>query len=503
MPKADVVRFVNENVPLYWGDQIIVEAPPYLGIGVVFLAVLGLFLVKGRLRWWTSAVIILALLLSYGKNADWITSFFIDVVPLYNKFRAVTSIQVLIELCVPILAVVGLWQFFNEKNTQETKAKALKYAGIVVGGLLLILIAIGGQLFDFASPMDQYYMDSDQLGIGFVDALRDDRFNVMRADALRSLLIVGVIAGALFLLLKKKLSENLVLVTAGVVILFDLVSFDMNYVNSDDYVTASEYDNVHRKTPADDIAMKDAQAGEHYRVYDLLLNPFNSGRAPYFHKSIGGYHGAKPRRIQELSEFYLFDDNGIAPIGRENIEILSMFNVRYVIDTEETGYVAKENPMAMGNAWFVDSLKIVANDNEEITSLSELNGNQLAVIQQSQKELLNLTKTHADSTASIQLVDYNTQRLVYRSSNTQEALAVFSEMYYPHGWKAIIDGTETPIARVNYTLRGIKVPAGSHEIIMSFEPQVVKTGSNVMLGSNILLLFIILGGVFYSFKKKS
>ncbi|MBF4985395.1 YfhO family protein [Nonlabens mediterrranea] len=503
LPKGDVVRFINDNVPLYWGDQIIVEAPPYLGIGVVFLAVLGLFMIKGRLRWWTSAVIIIALLLSYGKNADWITSFFIDVVPLYNKFRAVTSIQVLIELCVPILAVVGLWQFFNDKNTEEAKAKALKYAGITIGGLLLILIALGGQLFDFASSMDQYYMESDQLGIGFVDALRDDRFEIMRADALRSLLIVGVIAVTLFLLLKKKLTENIVLIIAGVVILFDLVSFDMNYVNSDDYVTASEYDNAHRMTPADEIAMKDAQSGDHYRVYDLLLNPFNSGRAPYFHKSIGGYHGAKPRRIQELSEFYLFDENGIAPITRENIEILSMFNVRYIIDTEETGYVAKENPMAMGNAWFVDSLKIVANDNEEITSLTELNGNQLAVIQQDQKDMLKLTSTYADSTASIQLVDYDTQHLVYRSSNAQESLAVFSEMYYPHGWKATIDGSETPIARVNYTLRGIKVPAGSHEIVMSFEPQVVTTGSNIMLGSNILLILVMLGGLFYTFKKKS
>lgn len=503
LPKADVVRFVKESVPLYWGDQTIVEAPPYLGIGVVFLAILGLFLIKGRLRWWTSAVIILALLLSYGKNADWITSFFIDVVPLYNKFRAVTSIQVLIELCVPILAVIGLWQFFNEKNTHKTKAHALKYAGITLGGLLVILAAFGGQIFDFASPIDQYYLESEQLGLGFVEALRDDRFEVMRADTLRSLLIVGIIAGALFLLLKKKISENLVLIIAGVVILFDLVSFNMNYVNSDDYVRSSEYENAHRKTPADDIAMKDANDGDHYRVYDLLLNPFNSGRAPYFHKSIGGYHGAKPRRIQEISEFYLFDTNGIAPVSRENIEILSMFNVRYIIDTEETGYVAKENPMTMGNAWFVDSLKIVANDNEEIQSLAELNGNKFAVIQENQKELLKLTTTQADSTAGIQLVNYDTQKLVYRSNNTQEGLAVFSEMYYPHGWKATINGKETPIARVNYALRGIKVPAGSHEIIMSFEPQVVKTGSTIMLISNIMLLLIVLGGIFYSFKKKA
>ncbi|WP_438961409.1 YfhO family protein [Nonlabens sp.] len=503
LPKREVLGFINESVPLYWGDQIIVEAPPYLGIGVVFLAILALFLIKGRLRWWTSAVIILALLLSYGKNADWLTSFFIDVVPLYNKFRAVTSIQVLIELCVPILAVIGLWQFFNEKNTQETKAKALKYAGITLGGLLVILVAFGGQLFDFASPMDRYYLESEQLGVGFVDALRDDRFEVMRADVFRALLIVGIISAALFLLLKKKVSENLVLLVAGVVILFDLVSFNLNYVNSDDYVKASEYDNAHTKTQADEIAMQDAKNGDHYRVYDKLVNPFNSGRAPYFHKSIGGYHGAKPRRIQEISEFYLYDENGIAPVNRENIEILSMFNVRYIIDVEETGYVAQKNPMTLGNGWFVNELKVVENDNEEIMSLAELNGTQRAIIQKNQKDLLQLKTTHADSTSSIQLVDYDTQRLVYKSNNIQEGLAVFSEMYYPHGWKATVDGQETPIARVNYALRGIKVPAGSHEIVMSFEPQVVKTGSSIMLGSNILLFLIIIGGAFYRFKNKS
>jgi len=503
LPKREVLGFINESVPLYWGDQIIVEAPPYLGIGVVFLAILALFLIKGRLRWWTSAVIILALLLSYGKNADWLTSFFIDVVPLYNKFRAVTSIQVLIELCVPILAVIGLWQFFNEKNTQETKAKALKYAGITLGGLLVILVAFGGQLFDFASPMDRYYLESEQLGVGFVDALRDDRFEVMRADVFKALLIVGIISAALFLLLKKKVSENLVLLVAGVVILFDLVSFNLNYVNSDDYVKASEYDNAHTKTQADEIAMQDAKNGDHYRVYDKLVNPFNSGRAPYFHKSIGGYHGAKPRRIQEISEFYLYDENGIAPVNRENIEILSMFNVRYIIDVEETGYVAQKNPMTLGNGWFVNELKVVENDNEEIMSLAELNGTQRAIIQKNQKDLLQLKTTHADSTSSIQLVDYDTQRLVYKSNNIQEGLAVFSEMYYPHGWKATVDGQETPIARVNYALRGIKVPAGSHEIVMSFEPQVVKTGSSIMLGSNILLFLIIIGGAFYRFKNKS
>ncbi len=504
VPKSNAVDFVSSNIPMYWGAQPIVEAPPYLGIGAVFLAILGLFIIKGRLRWWTLGAITIALLLSYGKNLEWLTQFFIDYVPLYDKFRAVTSIQVIIELCVPILAAIGLWQFFNERNSQEERSKALKYAGITLGGLLVLLAALGGQLFDFAGIYDSYFIDDERLGIGFVDALRDDRFELMRSDALRSLLFVGIISGLLFALLTKKLKEHIALVLIGAVVVFDLVSFNLNYVNEDDYVKASEYDNALPKVPADDIAMKAAKNGEHYRVYDLLMSPFSSGRGANYHKALGGYHGAKPRRVNELANFYLIDENNSPQaINRQNVEVLSMFNVRYIIDTDESGYVAKENPLAMGNAWFVDSIEIVPNSNEEIKAIATLNGPKKAILQKEQAERLGLNTVQLDSTATIQLIDYHPEKLVYESNSSKDGLAVFSEVYYPNGWIATIDGNEVPIARANYTLRSLKVPAGKHRITFSFEPEVVATGSAIMLGSNIMLLLLFLGGGFMIWKKKN
>lgn len=504
IPKSSAVEFISSNVPMYWGAQPIVEAPPYLGIAAVFLAVLGLFIIKGRLRWWTLGAITIALLLSYGKNLEWLTNFFIDYVPLYDKFRAVTSIQVIIELCIPILAAVGLWQFFNERNSLEERSKALKYAGITLGGLLVILAGLGGQIFDFAGPYDSFYMDDDMLGLGFVDALRDDRFELMRGDALRSLLLVGIICALLFTLLTKKLKEPIVLFLIGAVVVIDLVSFNLNYVNEDDYVKASEYDNALPKVPADDVAMKLANDGEHYRVYDLLMSPFSSGRGANYHKVLGGYHGAKPRRVQELASFYLLDENNRArPMDRQVAEVLSMFNVKYIIEAGETAYVAKENPLAMGNAWFVDSLQVVKNSNEEIKAIASLNGPKKAIIQQSELDQLGLQQVQPDSIASIKLVDYHPEKLVYESNTSRDGLAVFSEVYYPKGWIATIDGNQVPIARANYTLRSLKVPAGKHTITFTFEPDVVATGSTIMLASNILLLLLFLGGGFMIWKKRT
>ncbi len=498
--KTEAVSVVNDNFPLYWGDQTIVEAPAYLGVTVVFLAVLALFLIKGRLRWWTLGVIVVALLLSYGKNLAWLTNLFIDYMPLYNKFRAVTSIQVLIELVVPILAAIGVYQFFNDKSTTESRQKALLYATGGLGGLLLIFALLGGSLFDFAGPYDSYYRDDEQLGQKFVDALRADRASVMQADAWKGLIMVLIVAGLLFALLKKKVSENIVLIGVGAVVLFDLVSFDLNYVNSEDYVTKSEYEFVHQKTAADEQVLEDKG---YFRVYDLLSNPINSGRAAYFHNALGGYHGAKPARFQELFDFYMTQPNGGATgVTQDNIEILSMFNVKYILDVEENQTVAKQNPMNMGPAWFVEQVKTVANDNEAILTLKQLNGDSLAVITKDQAHKISFKQTAIDSTSQIRLVSHKPEQLVYESTNSSDALAVFAEMYYPHGWIATIDGKEAPIARVNYTLRGLNVPAGTHKIAFTFKPQVVETGSNIMLASNALLILLFLGGCYMLVKKK-
>lgn len=493
--------YLNQLVSIsqrkYWGDQAIVEAPAYLGVSVVFMAILALFLIRGRLKWWTITAILLALLLSYGKNLSWLTELFIDYVPFYNKFRAVTSIQVIIELCVPILAAIGLWQFFNKKNSLETKKKALLYAGAGFGGFLLIIAILGSYIFDLNGPFDEYLLDFPQLGSRYVQALEEDRFAMIQSDAFKALLYVGLICAALYLLLSDKIKETAVLAICGMVILFDLISFNNNYIDEDSYVSAREYDFVFDKTPADEVVLQDKT---HFRVYDQLSDPVNSGRAPYFHQAFGGYHGAKPRRFQDLMNFYFANEQGIT---KEQLEILAMFNAKYIIGQDRNGTVAQQNPIQNGNAWFVDKVKIVEDQNEEILSLKELNSDSLAVITKDQKQLIGLQEIYKDSTATISLSNYKTEELTYTSTNSKKGLAVFSEMYYPYGWKATIDGKEAPIARVNYALRALKVPAGKHEIVFKFVPEIVKTGSTVMLISNIILFLVVIGGLFFIFKKRT
>ncbi|KQC33702.1 membrane protein [Nonlabens sp. YIK11] len=507
IPKADALAFAQQNVPLYWGAQPIVEAPAYIGITVFFLALLACFLIKGRLKWWTIGAAVLALLLSYGKNLDFLTSFFVEYVPLYSKFRAITSIQVIIELCIPILAVVGLYQLFNKKHSLENKWKALKYAGLGLGGVILFIALLGNQFFDFAGPYDASYRNSEQLGQGFVDALRQDRFEMMRADAFRSLLYVGLIVAGLFLYLKSKLSENLLILGLGILILIDLVGFDQNYINYEEtptersnFVRASDYDPPFEATQAD---LEIAKDDEVFRVYDLLQDPFNSGRSPYFHRSLGGYHGAKPKRISDLADFYLRDENGylIPEVTSQNREILNMFNVKYIITANENQIQIQENEERLGPAWFVKEYATVKDANEEIQSLIYLNRDSVAIIQEDQKKLLNLGELDFGFNGSIELIDYSPEKLTYKSKSSQPELAVFSEAYYPHGWKATIDGKEVPIAKVNYALRGLSVPAGDHEIVFEFDPEVVKTGNTVMLASNVLLGLVILGSIFLWIRK--
>ena len=507
IPKADAVDFVQQNVPLYWGAQPIVEAPAYIGITVFFLALLAVFLVKGRLKWWTIGASVLALLLSYGKNLDFLTSLFIDYVPLYSKFRAITSVQVIIELCLPILAVVGLYQIFNKKHPIEDNWKALKYSGLGLGAVIVLIALFGNQIFDFAGPYDSSYRNSEQLGQAFVDAVRQDRFEVMRADAFRSLLFVGLIVAAIFLFLKSKISENLVLVGLGVLILVDLVGFDQNFITYKDtpqeqsnFVSARDYEYPFLPTSGDKTINED---DGHFRVYDLLVDPFTSGRTPYFHNSLGGYHGAKPKRMANLADFYLRNDDGslIQGVTERNREILNMWNVKYILVADESGVQAVENPENLGPAWFVKEYMVVEDANEEIKSLIFLKTDSLAVIQKDQKELINLKNTDFDYDGSIELTDHRPEKITYRSKSSQPELAVFAEAYYPHGWKATIDGKEVPIAKVNYALRGLNIPAGEHDVVFEFVPEVVKTGNTIMLASNILLGLLVLGSVFLWIRK--
>lgn len=481
-------RQFAESAPTYWGDQPFVGAPAYIGATVIFLFVLALFLVKGRLKWWIVGGSLLALLLSWGKNFGFLTEFFIDYVPLYNKFRAVSSIQVILELCLPVLAIVGLSKYFFTEGRKVEKIHALKWATIIVGGIALVFLLFKSVFFSFTGPSDSAMIQ--QLGMSFVRALKEDRRAVFTSDTIRSLIFVLLTAGVLWLFLKGKFSRNIAIGALGILILFDLVMVDQRYVDSEDFVKSSVVNKPFQANKADREIMRDTS---HYRVFDLSGSPFNTARTSFFHNSVGGYHAAKPGRMQELYDFYL---------SQNNLQVLNMLNTKYFIIPSEEGVMAQENPETNGNAWFVENVKLVENANEEILGLKGINTRKTAVIDREFGEFLPKEPFSRDSLAQIQLVSYAPNELKYRYSAENEQLALFSEIYYPHGWQAYIDGKEVPHFRANYVLRAMVVPAGEHEITFRFEPGVVRTGSSIALASSVILGLLVIGGIFYGIKRK-
>lgn len=477
------------QIPMYWGDQTFVGAPAYVGAIIIFLAVLALFLIKGRLKWWATAAVLLTLFLSWGKNFSGLTEFFIDFVPMYNKFRAVSSIQVILELVLPVLAIVGLRKFFCATVDEEIKKKSLLWALGGVGGITLLFILFKSSLFNFASPYDSYFRD--EMGLPFVEAIREDRMSLFTSDALRSLIFVLLTAAVLWAFIKQRLKSATAVGILAILVIIDLVGVDRRYVNEDDFVQARLVDEPFQKNGADIQILEDEG---HYRVYDASVNAFNSARASYFHNALGGYHAAKPGRMQDLFEFY---------ISKGNVGILNMLNVKYIIvQNKNAGPVAQRNPYANGNAWFVDNVIPAKNANEEIELLDSLDTKRTAVVNQEFMDKIPTQKISRDSTATIDLFKYQPNHLVYETSSKTPQLAVFSEVYYPHGWNVYINGKSAEYFRADYVLRAMEIPAGNNKIEFKFEPQVIQTGSTISLVSSILFLFIFLGTIYFSYKRK-
>ncbi|MBU3822326.1 YfhO family protein [Flavobacteriaceae bacterium XHP0103] len=478
----------SQEAPTYWGDQPIVEAPAYIGAVVLFLFVFALFLVKGRLKWWLLGGTIFSLLLSYGKNLSFLTDFFIDYVPLYNRFRAVTSIQVILELCVPVLAVFGLVKLFNDFDKKEEKLKALKYTLGVTGGLAVLFLLFKSS-FDFAGVNDGFYRQN--YGQAFIDAVKEDRKAIFTTDTLRTLVLVLLSAGTIFMFLKGKLKQQWVVVVFGALILFDLVGVDKRYVNSDDFVSAIQMNKPFEADAADAQILKDTA---YYRVFDLVNGP---SKASYFHNSLNGYNAAELRRYNDVFEFY---------VSQNNINVLNMLNAKYIIAQNEDGTVFPYlNDEANGSAWFVKAFDVVESANEEIKALDSLNNKNVAVL--NKNDFGSYFKTEiptfqVDSTTSIQVEKHQPNYLKYKSVNNYDGFAVFSEIYYPHGWKTFIDGKETEHIRVNYLLRGMAIPKGEHVIEFRFEPEVVETGSKITLASSVLVILLLVAGLYYEFKKE-
>ena len=482
VPAAQAEDYV-QGMPTYWGDQPIVAAPAYIGAVVFFLAFLALLIDKRRIKYVFFGGAMIALVLSWGKNLPTVTNFFIDYIPLYDKFRAVSSIQVLLELCFPVLAVMGLQSFFQLDQIQQKKA--LLQSTLFGVGVMLILFLFKGT-FNFSAASDDYFIKN--YGPAFVDALKSDRKTMYSADLLRSAFFILIVSGALWLYIKNKFAQNTTIILIGLVMIFDLFLVDKKYVSAKDFVSKREIEVPFQATPVDLQILQDSS---NYRVFEINGN-LSSARASFFHKSIGGYHAAKPRRMQQLFDYQ---------IAKNNLEPLNFLNVKYLIQTDKEG---KEfpiaNPEANGNAWFVNQIQLVSTADEEMKALDKLDSKKVAVIN-SKEFKFRKTAFVKDSLASITLDLYQPNHLKYTSTNTSDGLAVFSEMYYNNGWNAYVDGNKVEHLRANYVLRALPIPAGKHTIEFKFEPKVVKTGSTIALLSSIGMVLLLVAGIYFDRKK--
>ncbi|MEC3964697.1 YfhO family protein [Flagellimonas halotolerans] len=470
----------SSSLPLYWGDQPIVAAPAYVGAIVFFLFLLGVFLVDGKKKWWLLAGAILSLLLSWGRNFPLLTNFMIDYFPMYNKFRAVSSIQVVLELCLPVLGILGIRELFKSSVDQKEKLKALKLGFFISVGLGIFIFLLKG-FFDFEGLRDETYRG--YFGDELMTMIQGDREAVYISDTIRSLIYVALAAAALWFFIKEKINKNILVFALGALILFDLVGVDLRYVNEGDFVRQHQVNQPFQANQIDQMIQQDDSI---YRVFDPQEG-LNGARTSYFHKSVGGYHAAKPRALQNLFEFHLYQNN---------LQVLNMLNVKYIIQQDEEGNsFPAVNPDANGNAWFVNQLVPVSSANEEILKLKDFNSKTQAVVNTKQYPELTKFRYSVDSLAQIKLVDYRPDYLKYTSNNSNDGFAVFSEMHYPSGWNTFIDGEPQKHYEVDYALRGMKVPAGTHEIEFKFEPEVVETGSQITLAANILLGLMIVGGL--------
>ena len=488
--ESDALNYASA-MPTYWGDQPIVAAPAYIGIVVFFLAVLALFIDNRRIKYVFLAGALVSLVLSWGKNFSLLTDFFIDYVPMYDKFRAVSSIQVILELCFPVLAVMGIQSFFKAKDEPKLQQKALVQTGVFGLGVIVILF-IAKNFFHFSGSSDNFYVQN--YGAEFIDALKEDRRSLYSADLLRSGFFIVVIFGILWMFIKNKLSQTTTLVFIALFMIFDLFFVDKKYVSAKDFVSPVQIAAPFQETAADAQILQDTT---HYRVFELNGN-MSSARASYFHHSIGGYHAAKPRRMQQLFDYQ---------IAKNNLEILNMLNVKYVIQTDKEGKeIPTINPDANGNAWFVSNVKLVNKPDDVMKALDHIDTKEVAVfnVREHEGKFRNARmKKQWDTTGTIKVVQYKPNYIKYQSNNGKDGLAVFSEIYYKNGWNAYIDGQLTDHFPVDYVLRAMEIPGGKHTIEFKFEPQVIKTGGTIVLASSVGMFILLIGGVYFERKKFS
>ena len=517
-------RRLARTTSAYWGQQPMTSGPVYLGAVTIYLFVLSLFLLRGPLKWWIVATVILSIMLAWGKNFMPLSSLFYNYFPLYSKFRTVTMILFLVQLSVPLLGLLGLRQYLNGQVDGNRLLQGVKYAFYITGGFCLLFAVLSGVLLDFTKG-GQTSQALSQQAPGLLDAIQTDRKALLQSDAWRSFIFIGLTAGLLFILAKNWLRSTYAIIGVGVLLLVDLWMVNKRYVNEESFQEQTEKQAI-TKSRADQQILQD-QAPQ-YRVL-RLQNPFNDATTSYYHRSVGGYHGAKMGRYQELIDYHLQDEVRQAQqsLSRDNIQrsmgggpvqralspqiasqfpILNMLNTKYFIAPGRNNQeFAIQNPERYGNAWFVENLQPVPDADQLILKLGEINPEQTALYNTTDyPAYLSDFQLNYDPSARIELTKYEQNELKYQTKASSPQFAVFSEIYYndEKGWKAYIDGERVEHMRVNYVLRGMKIPEGEHTIHFKFEPTRLYNYERVALASSLVILFGFLGGVGYEIYRR-
>lgn len=500
---------ISAGLPLYWGSQPISNAPFYYGAVLCFLFVLGLFIVKGPDKWWIAAVVIVSFLLSLGKNFALLSNLMIDYFPGYNKFRDVKNIIVIQQFAMALMGVLAVRELYLARMNKDELLKKLKYSWYIAGGLALVFVILPGLAGDFSAASDARLVQAgwpDQL----MEALRDDRRMVLRTDAFKSFLFVSIAAGIIRLFVKQKIKASYAVVMWALLILADMWPVNKRYLNSDHFESRSKVEKPFQASKADQIILEDPDPD--FRVLNLTVSVFNDGSTSWFHKSLGGYHGAKMERYQEVIDHQLypeiqaliggFKNPGSIDSLMQSLPVMNMLNTKYIIYDPNSPPL--ENFHIRGHAWFVDDIQVAGDANEEIAALKGLDPAEEAVVDQRFAETLKDVEPGGSRESTITLVEYKPNYLKYKAVvGSGKPLAVFSEIWYPKGWKAFIDGEQTPIVRANYLLRALAVPEGEHEVEFRFEPASYFTGNKISLASSLILLLALAGVAVDQFKKKN
>jgi hypothetical protein len=495
----------------YWGDLQFTSGPVYVGAIICFLFILGLFIVKKPVKWALFATTVFAIMMAWGHNMAWLTDFFINYIPYYNKFRAVSSWMIVVDLTMPLLAILAIKEIVDNPEVFRKKSLYFWLSFGLTAGISLIFWLTPTTFFDFISnaeftQFDAYRKqgaDANQIN-AYIDNLEIARISIFKASAIRSFLFILLGAGLLFLYSRmKKMSKYVVYGGLGLLILIDLWVVDKHYLNKEDFVAARQMEVPYPKTTASDYILKDLDPD--YRVLNLATGNFTmDASVSYYHKSIGGYHAAKLRRYQDLIEHRLFNEvtsltsvlnkeipDSVRIATMYSLSSLNMLNTRYYIYNPEAPPL--RNPAALGNAWFVKKVKVVDNADEEIKALNNFNPSNTVIVDKRFESMLGDFKEARDPESKIVLREYAPNKLTYDAIGLKEnQLAVFSEIYYPHGWKVTIDGQEAPYFRANYVLRAMVIPKGNHTIVFSFEPRSYILGTRLSYAGSIILILLVL-----------